>query len=104
MLFNSVQFMFVFLPVVLAGFFVLGWLRQPTPAVLWLGLASLVFYGWDDPYRLLPIILTSIAYNFAVGRMLVRALRGQLAGLPDAGTGAAAWADARSGVAPAEGP
>jgi alginate O-acetyltransferase complex protein AlgI len=72
MLFNSVQFMFVFLPVVLAGFFVLGWLRQPTPAVLWLGLASLVFYGWDDPYRLLPIILTSVAYNFAVGRMLVR--------------------------------
>jgi alginate O-acetyltransferase complex protein AlgI len=86
MLFNSVPFLFLFLPLVLSIFFLLGWLQRlvsrmrpalgaghgRTLAVLWLALASLVFYGWDDPARLLPIILTSIAFNFIVGWSLVR--------------------------------
>jgi alginate O-acetyltransferase complex protein AlgI len=72
MLFNSVPFLSLFLPLVLSSFFLLGWLRWQTLAVLWLALASLVFYGWDDPSRLLPIILSSIAFNFIVGWILVR--------------------------------
>jgi D-alanyl-lipoteichoic acid acyltransferase DltB (MBOAT superfamily) len=71
MLFNSVPFMFVFLPVALAGFFLLGSRGWRTGAVLWLALASLAFYGWDDPSRLLPILLASIAFNFLVGRALL---------------------------------
>ena len=40
-------------------------------ALMWLAAASLFFYGWDDPYRLLPLILFSIAFNFLIGRMLL---------------------------------
>src|SRR5215813_7092392 len=72
MLFNSAQFIFVFLPIVLSVFFLLGSLREQMLAVMWLVLASLVFYGFDDPYRLLPLILLSIAFNFFIGRMLLR--------------------------------
>src|SRR5499433_1206500 len=71
MLFNSSQFIFVFLPIVLSVFFLLGWLREQMLAVMWLVAASLVFYGFDDPYRLLPLILSSIAFNFFIGRMLL---------------------------------
>jgi alginate O-acetyltransferase complex protein AlgI len=72
MLFNSAQFIFVFLPIVLSVFFLLGRLREQMLAVMWLVAASLVFYGFDDPYRLLPLILSSIAFNFFIGRMLLR--------------------------------
>ena len=41
-------------------------------AVMWLVIASLVFYSFDDPYRLLPLILSSITFNFFIGRMLLR--------------------------------
>src|SRR5262245_62379061 len=71
MLFNSAQFIFVFLPIVLSVFFLLGRLREQMLAVMWLVAASLVFYGFDDPYRLLPLILGSICFNFFVGRMLL---------------------------------
>jgi alginate O-acetyltransferase complex protein AlgI len=40
MLFNSVPFLLVFLPVALAGFFLLGSRGWRTGAVLWLALAS----------------------------------------------------------------
>ena len=72
MLFNSAQFIFVFLPIVLSVFFLLGWLREQMLAVMWLVIASLVFYSFDDPYRLLPLILSSITFNFFIGRMLLR--------------------------------
>src|SRR6516164_1491081 len=72
MLFTSAQFIFVFLPIVLSVFFLLGRLREQMLAVMWLVIASLVFYSLDDPYRLLPLILASIAFNFFIGRMLLR--------------------------------
>jgi alginate O-acetyltransferase complex protein AlgI len=71
MLFNSAQFIFVFLPIVLSVFFLLGRLREQMLAVMWLVFASLAFYAWDDPYRLLPLIVASIAFNFFIGRMLL---------------------------------
>src|SRR5262249_18123575 len=70
--FNSAQFIFVFLPIVLSVFFLLGRLREQMLAVMWLVIASLVFYSSDDPYRLLPLILSSIAFNFFIGRMVLR--------------------------------
>jgi D-alanyl-lipoteichoic acid acyltransferase DltB (MBOAT superfamily) len=72
MLFNSPSFIFAFLPAVLAGFFVLGRYGSHRLAILWLGFASLVFYGFDNPKLQLPLILASIAFNFVVGRALAR--------------------------------
>ena len=72
MLFNSGLFIFAFLPVFLLGFFILagiGWRHAP---ILWAFIASLAFYAWDDPLRLLPLILVSIAFNFMIGRGLAR--------------------------------
>ena len=71
MLFNSVGFIFGFLPLVLAGFFLLA--RWSHAAALgWLTLASLFFYGWWNPVWL-PLMLASIAWNFAVGRAMGQA-------------------------------
>jgi len=45
-LFNSNIFVFVFLPVTLIGFFMLGARGWQRLAIAWLVLASAVFYGW----------------------------------------------------------
>ena len=71
MLFNSVEFIFVFLPVTLAGFFILGgWSRAAGAA--WLFLASLVFYAWWNPIFVI-LLLASIVTNFAISRQILRA-------------------------------
>lgn len=68
MLFNSYAFLFVYLPVVFAGFYWLG-ARRPAWAAWWLGAASLVFYGvWDS--RFLLLLLGSIACNYGMGNWL----------------------------------
>ena len=45
MLFNSNAFIFVFLPLTLAGFFLLARISTQLAAA-WLTTASLFFYGW----------------------------------------------------------
>jgi alginate O-acetyltransferase complex protein AlgI len=67
MLFNSYDYLLYFLPLSLIGFFALG--RRLSWSVAWLTAASLFFYAWWDP-RYLPLILGSIAFNFAIGRIL----------------------------------
>ena len=71
MLFNSHTFIFFFFPCATAIFFILGRWR-PTWAAAWLGLASLIFYGWDSPFRHVAIMVMSIGFNYAVGRLLTR--------------------------------
>ena len=81
MLFNSYEFLFVFLPIGLAGFFLLGsrgWLRA---ASLWLSAASLGFYAWWNPDstqpwspKYLALILTSIVFNYTLGVRISRAV------------------------------
>ena len=62
MLFNSYEFIFLFVPVVLGIYFYLGKHFSDT-ANLWLVFASLFFYGyWDVHY--LPLLLISIAFNY----------------------------------------
>ena len=69
MLFNSIEFLFLFLPTVVAGYFVLLKLQLMLPAKLWLLAASLYFYSfWQLSY--LPLLLGSILFNFAVSQLL----------------------------------
>lgn len=74
MLFNSPEFLFVFLPVTLLGFFLVARLGQGFAAA-WLGLASLVFYGWWN-VTVLPLLVGSIMVNYALGRTLAAATAG----------------------------
>ena len=55
MLFNSYGFVLVFLPVVFAGFLILG-RAAPAWVVPGLGVASLFFYTWWD-WRFTPLLL-----------------------------------------------
>jgi D-alanyl-lipoteichoic acid acyltransferase DltB (MBOAT superfamily) len=70
MLFNSYTFLFLFLPLTLAGAFVLARYRTSF-AVAWLVLASLFFYGWWS-WRHVPLLLASIAFNYLAGAAIVR--------------------------------
>ncbi len=71
MLFNSLPFIFVFLPIVLIGFFVLGRVNRMAAAT-WLALASFVFYGWWSPKYVL-LLAASILFNYTAGLAIVRA-------------------------------
>lgn len=58
MLFNSYLFLLVFLPLVLAGFYGVGHVAGRTGGLLWLVVASLIFYAsWELSY--LWLLLTS---------------------------------------------
>jgi len=71
-LFNSYEFIFVFFPITLIGFFSLAKLRLKTAAKVWLTLASLAFYGyWSVAY--LPLLLISVVGNYYFGRYIDRA-------------------------------
>ena len=71
MLFNSYEFILVFLPVTLIGFFACGRFGWRRGAKAWLTVASLCFYGWWDP-RYVVLLVGSILFNFSVGRRLCR--------------------------------
>jgi D-alanyl-lipoteichoic acid acyltransferase DltB (MBOAT superfamily) len=70
MLFNSYEFILVFLPAALAGFFLLGRSSRDW-ALGWLTIASLVFYAWWRPINVL-IIGPAILVNFVLARLLLR--------------------------------
>ncbi len=69
MLFNSFEFMFLFLPVTLTVYFLLLRQRLTIAARSWLLFTSLFFYSWWD-MRYLPLILGSILFNYTVGGAL----------------------------------
>jgi D-alanyl-lipoteichoic acid acyltransferase DltB (MBOAT superfamily) len=70
MLFNSGEFLFVFLPVAVLGFYLLGSISRAA-AIRWLILVSLVFYAWWRPVNVL-IIGPSILINYALAAILLR--------------------------------
>ncbi len=70
MLFNSIEFLFVFLPALLLVFFQLGRLSHRAAAG-WLTLGSIFFYAWWNPTYVL-LLLGSIFFNFWVGRALAQ--------------------------------
>jgi alginate O-acetyltransferase complex protein AlgI len=69
MLFNSYPFIFLFLPVVLIGYFALGRLGNLAP-VIWLALASLSFYAVSN-WQFVPLLLASVAFNYLIGWLLI---------------------------------
>ena len=71
MLFNSLRFLFIFLPVTAAGFHLLGRLGR-RPVVVWLALMSVVFYAAWSPVLVL-FLLGSIALNYFFAISIFRA-------------------------------
>ncbi|PLW83742.1 membrane-bound O-acyltransferase family protein [Kineobactrum sediminis] len=69
MLFNSSQFIFIFLPVVFFGYFFFVNKRLVLVSKTWLVGASLVFYSWWNPVYL-PLILSSMLVNYSLGASL----------------------------------
>lgn len=64
MLFNSHGFIFIFLPIALTGYFILG--KNVRASNLWLLAASFFFYGWWD-WRFVPLLFASIIWNYVFG-------------------------------------
>jgi len=69
MLFNSYEFVFLFLPITLIFFYLIGGQGHHRAAIAWLVGASLFFYGWwNSAY--LGLMLFSILFNYSVGVLL----------------------------------
>ncbi len=69
MLFNSYEFIFFFLPLSLAVYYLLNRKRLTVAANAWLLFVSLFFYSWWN-VKYLPLILGSILFNYTIGGLL----------------------------------
>lgn len=74
MLFNSLDFLLLFLPITFAIYFILNKYKLTELAKGWLVLMSLYFYAyWKLDY--LPIILSSMIFNYSIGSTLVQKIK-----------------------------
>lgn len=74
MIFSSLGFILLFLPIVFFGYFFLNHIRMVVVGKAWLVAASLFFYSyWNISY--LPLLLGSIAFNFAIGTAISETAR-----------------------------
>jgi alginate O-acetyltransferase complex protein AlgI len=79
MLFNSIDFIFIYLPISLFGLWLFSSFQNRSLVIGWLVFISLIFYGiWS--YKFLLLLLVSVAINWAIGRILSQ----QRINLPDA--------------------
>ena len=69
MLFTSFQFLFLYVPLVFLGFFLVHRILGRSGAAAWLGAASIFFYGWWN-VTYVPLLLASIAFNYGFGYWL----------------------------------
>jgi len=69
-LFNSFAFIFVFLPICLTVYLLLGTHGFLRGAMVWLFATSLFFYGWWNP-SYLWLILASILFNYTIGTVVL---------------------------------
>jgi len=92
MMFHTVPFILGFLPVCVAGFFVLGRYFGATVAQGWLIACNLFFYAWWNP-AYLPLLAGSVAGNYAIAWKLQHAgaSRAWLSGGVAANLGLLAW-------------
>lgn len=71
MVFSSLEFIYLFLPVTLAGFFLLRRVNAERGIIAWLIAASLFFYGWWNPWYL-ALLIGSVLFNYSLHRILVQ--------------------------------
>lgn len=71
MLFNSLEFLFIFLPIVFTVYFLCNKFKKYGLGKFWLLIASLYFYSYYE-IKYLPIILSSIFFNYAIGLVLLK--------------------------------
>jgi alginate O-acetyltransferase complex protein AlgI len=76
MLFNSFPFLFVFLPLTLAGMFLLVRRREFRLIAWYIGFVSLIFYAYWNPIHLF-VIVPSIVVNFLCGKAIVESERAE---------------------------
>ncbi|MEM9632472.1 MAG: MBOAT family protein [Pseudomonadota bacterium] len=69
MVFSSLEFIYLFLPPVLAGYLLLRHWGWENGIIWWLTIASLVFYAWWTPVYL-PLLLGSVVVNYGFHRVL----------------------------------
>ena len=77
MLFNSYVFIFLFLPIVLGGFYILKRLRKYSLAKVFLIGMSLWFYGYFNPWYLF-IIIGSVLVNYMFYRLICSSTKKKL--------------------------
>ena len=68
MLFNSYEFIFLYLPAVFCGYFFIA-PRSHRLAALWLVTTSVFFYGWWNP-KFISLLLASIIFNYGAGYLI----------------------------------
>ena len=66
MIFSTYKFIFLFLPIVFFGYFLLGKLQQKSLMKIWLIICSFFFYAYGD-LRFSPFFLASVVFNYLVG-------------------------------------
>ncbi|GMR15826.1 MAG: MBOAT family protein [Gammaproteobacteria bacterium] len=69
MLFNSYEFIFIFLPVTLLAYVAIVKFGSRRISFVWLIAASLFFYGWWNP-AYLGLIMGSMFFNYSIGTLL----------------------------------
>lgn len=75
MVFSSVTFLFYFLPIAIAGYFVFFFSRPVQN--IWLLIVSLVFYAWGEPVFVF-IMLGSIFINWIFGLLIDGGVKNQI--------------------------
>ena len=72
MLFNSLEFVFLFLPITIVVYFLFNETKSiftQNLSIIWLVIASLFFDAWWNSYNL-PLIIASIIINYIIGYIL----------------------------------
>ena len=68
MIFNSYNFILIFLPISFIGFFLLSKVNR-SYGITWLGFISIFFYSYWSLYSL-PVLLISILMNYNIGKKI----------------------------------
>lgn len=66
MLFNSMPYIFLFLPLTVLGYYLFLKYRMILASKVWLVFASIAFYSWYDP-KYTTLLLMSMLINFGIG-------------------------------------
>ncbi|MCJ8324629.1 MAG: MBOAT family protein [Rhizobiales bacterium] len=71
MLFNSLEFIYLFMPLVLVVFYCLKYYHWENATIWWLIIASLSFYAWWSPPHLV-LLIGSVIFNFLIHKLILR--------------------------------